>query len=85
MGNLRVFQCSFKDISKKSRKFPECFDRLSRKFLKHINSLSKKVCFVVVVCHSSQLPEQKEGLFIFTHIFLLECIPAQCNFVKDEE
>ena len=63
MGNLRVFQCSFKDISKKSRKFPECFDRLSRKFLKHINSLSKKVCFVVVVCPSSQLPEQKEGLF----------------------
>ena len=64
MGNLRVFQCSFKDISKKSRKFPECFDRLSRKFLKHINSLSKKVCFVVVVCPSSQLPEQKEGLFL---------------------
>ena len=31
--------------------------------LKHINSLSKKVCFVVVVCQSSQLPEQKEGLF----------------------
>ena len=31
--------------------------------LKHINSLSKKVCFVVVVvCQSSQLPEQKEGL-----------------------
>ena len=26
--------------------------------------LSKKVCFVVVVCHSLQLPEQKEGLLV---------------------
>ena len=44
-----MFRASFKEIFKGG--------------LKHINSLSKKVCFVVVVCQSSQLPEQKEGLF----------------------
>ena len=41
-----MFRASFKEVFKDT--------------LKHINSLSKKVCFVVVVCHSSQLPEQKE-------------------------
>ena len=45
----RVLRASFKEVFKED--------------LKHINSPSKKVCFVVVVCHSSQLPEQKEGLF----------------------
>ena len=35
-GDLRVFQCSFKDISKKLRKFPGCFERLSEKFLKAV-------------------------------------------------
>ena len=44
-----MFRTSFKEVFKGG--------------LKHINSLSKKVCFVVVVCQSSQLPEQKEGLF----------------------
>ena len=43
--------------------FPASFKEAFKGGLKHINSLSKKVCFVVVVCHSSQLPEQKEGLF----------------------
>ena len=47
-----MFRTSFKEVFKDS--------------LKHINSLSKKVCFVGVVCHSSQLPEQKEGLFYST-------------------
>ena len=45
-----MFRASFKEVFKGG--------------LKHINSLSKKVCFVVVVCQSSQLPEQKEGLFL---------------------
>ena len=45
--------------------FPASFKEVFKGGLKHINSLSKKVCFVVVVCHSSQLPEQKEGLFIY--------------------
>ena len=45
-----MFRASFKEVFKGG--------------LKHINSLSKKVCFVVVVCQSSQLPEQKEGLLI---------------------
>ena len=44
-----MFQASFKKVFKGGSK--------------HINSFSKKVCFVVVVCQSSQLPEQKEGLF----------------------
>ena len=44
-----MLQASFKEVFKGG--------------LKHINSLPKKVCFVVVVCQSSQLPEQKEGLF----------------------
>ena len=43
--------------------FRASFKEFFKGGLKHINSLSKKVCFVVVVCHSSQLPEQKEGLF----------------------
>ena len=45
-----MLQASFKEVFKGG--------------LKHINSLPKKVCFVVVVCQSSQLPEQKEGLLI---------------------
>ena len=31
-GDIRVFQCSLKGISKKLRKFPGCFEHLSRKF-----------------------------------------------------
>ena len=46
-----------------SRVFQGCFKGVS-KVLKHINSLSKKVCIGVVVCQSSQLPMQKEGLFV---------------------
>ena len=39
---------------------PVCF----KKILEVFKSLSKKVCFVVVLWKlSSQLPEQKEGLF----------------------
>ena len=44
--------------------FRASFKEFFKGGLKHINSLSKKVCFVVVVCHSSQLPEQKEGMFL---------------------
>ena len=45
-----MFRASFKEVFKGGSK--------------HINSFSTKVCFVVVVCQSSQLPEQKEGLFV---------------------
>ena len=57
------FQGYFKEVKEVSRVFRASFKELFKSRLKHINSLSKKVCFVVVVCHSSQLPEQKEGLF----------------------
>ena len=46
--------------------FQRCFESVSRKCigcLKCINSLPKKVCFVVVVWQLLQLPEQKEVLF----------------------
>ena len=44
--------------------FLECFKE-AYGGLKCINILPKKVCFVFVVGKSSQLPEQKEGLFPF--------------------
>ena len=37
---LRVFQCSFKGISKKLRKFPVSFQDVFKGSLKHIDSLS---------------------------------------------
>ena len=64
MGDLRVFQHSFKGISKNLRKFPGSFKGVFKGGLKHINSLLKKVGYVVVECQPSQLPEQKEGLFV---------------------
>ena len=57
------FQGYLKDVKEVSRVFRASFKEVFKGSLKHINSLSKKVCFVVVVCQSSQLPEQKEGLF----------------------
>ena len=62
-GVPRVFQVSFKEVKEVSRVFRASFKEVFKESLKHINSLSKKVGFVVVVCQSSQLPEQKEGLF----------------------
>ena len=49
--------------------FLECFKE-AYGGLKCIDILPKKVCFVFVVGQSSQLPEQKEGLF-YSNIYVL--------------
>ena len=41
--------------------FQECFKGVSRKFQENFQGVSKKFH---VAWHSSQLPEQKEGLFV---------------------
>ena len=48
----------FKGVSGLLRMFAECFKEVSRK----LSRLFKKVS---CAWHSSQLPEQKEGLFLF--------------------
>ena len=50
-----VFQGYFKEDKEVSRVFLECF--------KEAYGGLKMVCFVFAVGKSSQLPEQKEGLF----------------------
>ena len=55
-----MFQESFKGVSKKLSKFHECFETVSRKFKAYQKSF-KKVLLLLLL--SSQLPEQKEGLF----------------------
>ena len=71
---VRVFQGSFKRLKRSlkvvSRKFQGCFmifkgvprvfQRFLRKFQENFQGVSKKFH---VAWHSSQLPEQKEGLF----------------------
>ena len=47
--------------------FPECFKEVSRKFQENVQGVSKKF---LVACHSSQLPEQKKGLFFHFSGFL---------------
>ena len=42
-----------------SRVSPDCFKDVSRMFKENVQSVSK----LHVACHSSQLPEQKEGFF----------------------
>ena len=58
------FQASFKGLSKgfnkDSRMFQVCFVEVSRMFLECLKGDSKKF---YVAWHSSQLLEQKEGLF----------------------
>ena len=44
-----------------SRMFQGCFQSVSRKFQENFQGVSKKFH---VTWHSSQLPEQKEGLFL---------------------
>jgi len=60
----RVLRGSFKDVS---RKFQESFKGVSRKFKGCFKEVSRNFKGVLkkfhVVRHSSQLPEQKEGLF----------------------
>ena len=53
---LKVFQGNVKGVSKK---FKRCFRKLSRVFQESL----RVYCNYVVAWHSSQLPEQKEGLF----------------------
>ena len=51
-----MFQASFKEVFKGG--------------VKHINSVSKKVCLILVVRQSLQLPKQKEGFFfLFKQLF----------------
>ena len=52
------------DVSKVSHDFHGCFRSVSRKFQKTLRCFKK----LHVAWHSSQLPEQKEGLFIFYSI-----------------
>ena len=52
-----------------SRAFPEYLKGVTRKFQEKIEGVSKKFHFA---CHSSQLPEQKEGLFFISSETLFE-------------
>ena len=65
-GLSMLFHGYFKEVKEVSRVFRTSFKEIFKGGFKHINSLSNKVCFVVVVCQSSQLPDQKEGLFCET-------------------
>ena len=51
---------SFKDVSSVFHDFQGCFQSVSKKFQENFQGVSKKFH---VAWHSSQLPEQKEGLF----------------------
>ena len=55
-----MFQESFKGVSKKLSKFHEFFETVSRKFKAYQKSFKKALLLLSL---SSQLPEQKEGLF----------------------
>ena len=59
----RKFNGCFKGVSWFSRVFPECSKEVSRKLSRYF----KKVSYVA--WHSSQLPEQKEGLFFLQKIW----------------
>ena len=56
-----MFQENFKGVSKKLSKFHECFETASRKFKAYQKSFKKALLLLSL---SSQLPEQKEGLFV---------------------
>ena len=62
LSREKKFQRYFKGISKKLRKFHECF-KAFQGILKQIKSLSKKVCLVVVVVAASRA---EGGLVKFT-------------------
>ena len=70
-----MFQESFKGVSKKLSKFHEYFETVSRKFKAYQKSF-KIALFLVSL--SSQLPEQKEGLFNFVLNFSL---PNPSNYL----
>ena len=53
-----MFLCSFKSDQ-------ECLKGVTRKFQENIEGVSKKFH---VACHSSQLPEHKEGLFFLVKV-----------------
>ena len=59
-GLLRVFHESFIE-EKDSRMFQVCFQGVSGKFQENFHAVSKKFHGA---WHSSQLPEQKEGLIL---------------------
>ena len=50
-----------------SRVFPECLKGVWRKFQENFHGVLKKFH---VACHSSQLPDQKEGLFYMQYYIL---------------
>ena len=56
----RMYQESFKEVSRVFHDFQGCFLNVSRKFQENFHGVSKQFH---VSWHSSQLPEQKEGLF----------------------
>ena len=58
-----MFQESFKGVSKKLSKFDEFFETVSRKFKAYQKSFKKALLLLSL---SSQLPEQKEGLFFIS-------------------
>ena len=64
-----MFQESFKGVSKKLSKFDECFETVSRKFKAYQKSFKLSLLLLSL---SSQLPEQKEGLFLLK-VFVIKC------------
>ena len=60
-GDSREFSGCFKEVSRVFHDFRGCFQNVPRKFQENFLGVSKNVFYVA--WHSSQLPEQKEGLF----------------------
>ena len=69
---LRVIHESFmeENFSRMFHDFQGCFQSVSRKFQENFQGVSKKFH---VAWHSSQLPEQKEGLFKQNPTIALVC------------
>ena len=64
-----VFRKSFKDVS---RVFLDCKKGVSKKFLDNFQGVSKKIH---VAWHSAQLPEYKEGLFLYKDFYVNVLVP----------
>ena len=81
----RVFQWSFKWISwvfERNSKGVWGKENFKKKFHVCFKNVSMKFCFVIFfACHSSQLPEQKEGLFPIQQLWLCcwwQMLPRRC-------
>ena len=63
---LRVFQCSFKGISKKLRKFQVSFQEVFKGSLKHINSLSNETLLLLLLYVSCcSFPSRRRACLLF--------------------